>query len=104
MMGKSKRIKKATGPRSGAIERPKKTPRAKKQQAERLQAATDRFLATVRRYVDEGKVTEDVYQSIADAYASTAQKLADDDVHALVRGLKALAKGTIVVVPTKKTP
>lgn len=27
----------------------------------------------------------------------------DDDVHALVRGLKALAKGSIVVVPTKKT-
>jgi uncharacterized small protein (DUF1192 family) len=31
------------------------------------------------------------------------RKPADDDVHALVRGLKALAKGSIVVVPTKKT-
>jgi len=103
-MTTSKRIQKATGPRSGAIERPNKTPRAKKQQAERLQAANDRFLATVRRYVDEGNVTEDVYQSIAEAYASTRQNPDDNDMYALARGLKALAKGTIVIVPTKKTP
>lgn len=28
----------------------------------------------------------------------------DDDLHALVRGLKALTAGRIVVVPTKKKP
>jgi len=47
----------------------KKETRPPKGTPPKLQAAHDRFLANVKRYVDDGKISDDVYAYLVNAYA-----------------------------------
>jgi hypothetical protein len=46
----------------------------KKKTPPNLQAAHDRFLATVRRYVDDGSISGDVYEYMVSVYAPKTNK------------------------------